>query len=371
MSLIGRQGLEKDEIVSKIKHLDGCGAASSTGDVGSRARARFDAQVDVASSALAVTDATAQLLNPVAQYLATLQSPHSKRMMMVGLRACLDAWFKDKPHEPVETFPWWEARYEHTNLIRSALAAAYSPPTANLYLAALRGVLKTCWKLRLMTWEGYGAVGSKEALPAVKGSNPDAGRRLTRVEQTALYAACERDATPSGRRDAAVLAVLFDAGLRRSELAALRCDDIDRVGRAVVVRAGKGKKSRRAPLTDNVERRVGAWLDAVRRSGRGSGPLFTAVSRAGKAGSTSISGRFVATLLAKRASGVLTTPASPHDTRRTFATDLSDAGVGLERICHLLGHASIETTRRYLKLDARADAEAVDTMTTWRDKAKL
>jgi integrase len=306
------------------------------------------------------------LRNPVLQFLATLGSPHSRRMMMCGLRTCLTLWFKGGQHPPVETFEWWTARYEHTNLIRAALAANYKPPTANLYLAALRGVMKTCWKLRLMTWEDFGAAGSKDALPTIKGSTVAGvavGRCLTLAEQTRLYAVCDADPAAAGRRDAALLAVLLDGGLRRAEAAELGVADVDRDRGYLIVRKGKGRKGREVQLTVNVATRAEAWATVA---GRRTGPLFMAVGRTGRVGKRPLTGRPVATMLAKRAAVAKVKDVSPHDTRRTFATNLHEAGVPLERIRDLLGHASIEMTRRYLRVDAAANRAAVDTLVAYR-----
>ena len=321
------------------------------------------------ASALITAGAATDLRDPVAQYLATLQSPNSRRMMLCGLRTCLDLWFKGRPHAPAETFPWWTARFEHTNMIRAALAAEYiSPATANLYLAALRGVMLMCWKLRHITWEEYGAAGSPQALPTIKGTaaHVDTGRCLTNDEQAALFTACAADPTPAGRRDAAVLSVLLYGGLRRAEAAALHVEDVDGQRMMITVRRGKGRKARTVPLLPRTAALVTAWMQAARRP---AGPLFTTVLRGGQAGRRPLTGRPIAALLAKRAAAAGVVDVTPHDTRRTFATNLYEAKVSLEEIRDLLGHASVEMTRRYLRLHEAAARAALDTLEAFRHGA--
>src|SRR5262249_6768416 len=82
--------------------------------------------------------------NPVAVYLASLGSANSRRAVRDRLRvvAALLAGADADPY----ALPWWRLGYQHTQAVRARLAEAYAPATCNLALAALRRVLKECWR---------------------------------------------------------------------------------------------------------------------------------------------------------------------------------------------------------------------------------
>src|SRR5206468_6866469 len=117
-----------------------------------------------------------------------------------------------------ETLDWPRLRYQHTQAVVAALRARYKPATANKHLAALRGVLKECWRLGLMPAEDYQRAADLER---VKATTLPRGRALTRRELRRLFQTCRADPRSSGARDAALLAVLYGAGLRPSERVAL------------------------------------------------------------------------------------------------------------------------------------------------------
>ena len=87
-------------------------------------------------------------------------------------------------------------------------------------MSALRGVLKTCWRLQLMNTDDYMRAVD---VPGIKGSGLDqaAGRMLSSGELVALLGSCRVDPSPAGCRDAAVLGLAAYAGLRRHEVAGL------------------------------------------------------------------------------------------------------------------------------------------------------
>ena len=105
---------------------------------------------------------------------------------------------------------------EHVTAIRTKLAETKAPATVNATLSALRGVAREAWRLGLMTSEDRMRI---EAVKGIKGSRLPAGRALSVGEVIALFDVCARDASPAGARDAAMLALLLGAGLRRAECA--------------------------------------------------------------------------------------------------------------------------------------------------------
>jgi len=89
--------------------------------------------------------------NAAVVYLAGL-SAGSRRAMRHALSVVADLAM---PGADPLAFPWGMLRYEHTQAIRTALADRYGTATANQALSALRGTLKTTWRLGQMTAEDY------------------------------------------------------------------------------------------------------------------------------------------------------------------------------------------------------------------------
>ena len=88
----------------------------------------------------------------------------------------------------LETMPWSALRYQHTAAVLSALMEKYKPSTANKMLAALRGVLKECWRLGYMTAEDYQRAAD---VPTIKSQTLPRGRALA-GEIAALMGTCGR-----------------------------------------------------------------------------------------------------------------------------------------------------------------------------------
>jgi integrase/recombinase XerD len=172
---------------------------------------------------------------------------------------------------------------------------------------------------------------------------------LDRGEQQALLAAPDRT-TWLGRRDYAIIALLFQTGLRVSELRGLRCDDVVLSTGAHVRCRGKGRKERCTPLTRQVVAVLRAWLKE--HAGQPHEPAFP--SRRG----TVLSRDAVERLIAKHAETASTKCSSltkkrvtPHVLRHTTAVTLLQAGNDRAVIALWLGHESIETTQMYLDAD--------------------
>ncbi len=232
---------------------------------------------------------------------------------------------------------WATLRYQHTAAIRAKLIETYAPATANKHLAALRGVLREAWRLGTMNAEDFHRASD---LPVVKGSTLPRGRALSTGELRALFDACGRDPSAAGSRDAAMLALLYGAGLRRAELVALDTTDYDAETGALTIRSGKGRKDRTAYATNGSKLALDAWL-AVRGSAKGT--LLPG----------RLSSQGVLRMVTKRAAEAKIKQFSPHDMRRTFISDLLDSGADLVTVQALAGHASPTTTARY---DRRGEA---------------
>jgi site-specific recombinase XerD len=113
------------------------------------------------------------------------------------------------------TLDWAKLRYQHTAAVRAVLMEKYSPATTNKMLTALKRVLQEALKLELISEKDYKGATDLRPVPGSKGLK---GRALSREEIAALLRVCQHDATPSGVRDAALIAILRGSGVRRREL---------------------------------------------------------------------------------------------------------------------------------------------------------
>lgn len=299
--------------------------------------------------------------NPAAAYVASLPSPASQRVQgeALGVLACLlleQGWPAVRAMRPAERWrlalglDWGQVRAGHVGQLRSRLVEHYAPATCNGHLAALRKVLAWARDMGQMPAEPYDA--ARRAAAVVKGNSRRAGREVQAVELGALAAACAADARPQGARDAAMLAVLYGAGLRRAEAVGLTLADYDADSGALQVR-GKGRHHRTSYVTNGAAQAMADWL-ALR--GPEPGPLFLGITSAGRiapADSEHMTGQAVLAMLRRRAAQAGVASFSPHDLRRTYAGDLLDAGADLATVQMLMGHASPTTTARY---DRRPEA---------------
>jgi integrase/recombinase XerC len=194
--------------------------------------------------------------------------------------------------------------------------------------AALRAYFS--WLLR------QGRIGSD---PARSLRAPSGGGRLPRVlsggEVSSLLDVPAASALE--RRDAAVLELLYAAGLRVSELCGLDRGDVDLSGRTVTV-LGKGGKQRRVPIHDTAVAALRAWFEDGRAELAGPPEAAFVNQRGARLGP-----RDVRRILDRRAA----TPTHPHALRHTYATHLLDGGADLRVVQELLGHASLATTQVY------------------------
>lgn len=238
-----------------------------------------------------------------------------------------------------DAFPWHHVRFQHAAAIRTRLAEAYAPTTANKILAALRCVLKHAFALGLIGAEDYERVRHVES---IRGVRIPRGRALPGGELRSLFAACD-PVKPGGARNAALLAVLYGGGLRRSEIVALDLADFDPTTGVLKVR-GKGNTERIAYVTNGARQALDAWL-AVR--GNDPGPLFVPVMKGGTVVLRRMTDQSVLDLVRRLARHAGIPRFSPHDLRRTFIGDMLDLGVDISTVQQLVGHAQVTTTARY------------------------
>ena len=247
---------------------------------------------------------------------------------------------------------WSAIRYQHTATIRAQLAKQYSPATANKIMSALRQALKQAWLLGGMSAEDYRRA---IELKPITGETIPAGRGITKGELLALFNACEQDTTPAGTRDAAIIGVMYAAGLRRQEIVSLSLGSFDRDSGQIVL-TGKRNKQRTAYLTNGA---LDAVLDWLQLRGDQNEALFVAINKGGRLDtSMQLSSQAIYNMLQKRALEAEVKAFSPHDLRRTFVSDLLDKGADITTVSKMAGHANVQTTARYDRRPEEAKKKA-------------
>lgn len=157
-------------------------------------------------------------------------------------------------------------------------------------------------------------------------------------------------------RDVAIFELFYSSGLRLSELAALNREDVDLNDRTLVVREGKGGKSRVVPIGGKAISALEKWLDM---RGHHIPDLDSAlfVSWKGKRlGNRSIQLRLDQWCKKKG----LPEHVHPHMLRHSFASHLLESSQDLRAVQELLGHSNISTTQIYTHLDFQHLSEIYD-----------
>jgi len=286
----------------------------------------------------------------VVAYLAGLDSPRTRQRMAQALNVASDLLTGGQKHA-LET-DWGRLQHEHIAALRTQLCDRYAPAGVNLILSAIKGVLKTAWRQGLIGAEHYHRVTD---IHGVKGQPLPPGRALSTGEISALFDACGRDVGPAAVRDAAILALLYAAGLRRSELVNLDYADYDQDTGELKIRRGKGRKDRIGYAANGSKDALEAWL-AVR--GITPGPLFIRIRKGGRIIHQRLSDHAVWEVTLRRATQAKIKPFAPHDMRRTFISHLLEHGADLSVVQRMAGHSQISTTARYDHRGLRAQREA-------------
>jgi integrase/recombinase XerD len=196
------------------------------------------------------------------------------------------------------------------------------------------------------------------AIPAKRQAQPSVNH-LT-IEQTRRLLAQPDRSTRRGRRDATLLATLYDTAARVQEFADLTVRDIRPQPPALAVLTGKGRKTRHVPLGDNTAALLNAYLaeHGLDKPGHDDHPLFTNQHRnkLSRGGIAWIIGKYQA----RAGDPALAADLSPHVLRHSKAMHLYEAGVPLPYIRDILGHVDLTTTEIYARASTEAKRKALE-----------
>lgn len=183
-------------------------------------------------------------------------------------------------------------------------------------------------------------------VPNIKRQGRKLGNWLTKEQATAMLAAPDAG-TLKGLRDRAILAVMLGAGLRREEVVGLRVAHLQqREARWVILNLlGKHNRTRTVPIASWVKVAIDKWTAAA---GIQSGVIFRPVLKGGRLQDGAINAQAIWDVVQQYAP---VDRLAPHDLRRTFAKLADAGGAPLVQIQMTLGHASVQTTERYIGSD--------------------
>jgi integrase/recombinase XerD len=291
---------------------------------------------------------------------------------LAGLRGCspatiasyrdtfrlLIAWFRDERSVPparltldhlsagtVTAFLGWlqDERRNSVSTRNQRLAAISSFAT---WMQAEDPARMSCWQDIL-------------AIPSKKQDRP-AVRHLT-VDQARLLLAAPDRSTRQGRRDATLLATLYDTGARVSEIADLAVRDVRLQRPALASLTGKGRKTRHVPLDGATITLLAAYLQEHRldQPGHEDHPVFFNQRRArlSRGGIAWVIRKYQAQIQDPQLACAVI---SPHVVRHSKTMHLYEAGVPLPYIRDILGHVELSTTEIYARASTEAKRKALE-----------
>ena len=267
--------------------------------------------------------------------LDSVSSPHTRRVYNLALDDFI-SWYRDEPRTGFSkaTVAAWRTSLESRKLGSSSI---------NIRLSAIRKLAVEASDNGLLAPELMAGI---LRVKGVKSKGVRVGNWLSLRQAQRLLSAPDVS-TAKGMRDRAILAFLLGCGLRRSEAAALTFAHIRQLdGRwCIVDLLGKHGRVRTVPVPTWVMLAINAWTSPASLA---DGRVFRPVNRADRLSGERLGEKAIWQMLRQYAQAVGIPGIAPHDARRTCAKLCRAAGGQLEQIQLLLGHASVQTTERYL-----------------------
>ena len=295
--------------------------------------------------------------DPVFLYIEQLKSLNSRDTILRSLNR-FAVWFG---YERVQDVPWSKVKYAtvsdyfqylgklpvYDESGKQVATRALSPSTKNLYLNALRGTLAKAAKIDGVSPDKTVSVRELEQIKEIKS---DTGKRIKPIRritplQVRKILATSKAAPNTGFRDHALLGLLIYCGLRVSEVTTLRYPSDISVKQRLIKVKGKGDKERIVQLSPNI---VAILKEYMRLRGRKHGSLFLPMNRHGNINYNGTMCTNAVRKLITRHAGKIVAGIRPHDFRHACATLLAQSGSSVFVIREILGHQSIETTKRYI-----------------------
>lgn len=266
----------------------------------------------------------------------------------LGDLSCFARWFEQANGEELraDNITPTDVRLYREHL----LSEKARPSTINRRLAVLRAFGRFLQDEGLVNYNIVGFVrGLKEQKAAPKWLDRREQAALTRELERTLAGAKTEPARRLAIRDRAAVVLMLNTGLRASEICDLDLQDVEiseRKGQ-IRVRSGKGDKERLIPLNRTARAALKDWLEI-----RPEGPGGVWIGKRGE--ELAVNGLQVRLIKLARRTGI---EATCHRLRHSFAKNLIDSGISLEKVSALLGHERITTTLIYV-VPSQQDLEA-------------
>jgi integrase len=232
--------------------------------------------------------------------------------------------------------------------------------------AIIKVFLSVALRDNILTQAQATQMGLKPYKARVARDNKTTGRRLSVLEVQQLRQSVDTSIA-KGKRDILILDLGLFLGLRESEIADLRMVDFqNEKGRLHAIILGKGNKTRKLPVHQQVYDDLIAWCEVAGLTWYDDKPLLYSVDRWGNISDRKISPTDVARTVCHYGakSGIATRKGrgrlGAHDLRRTMARRSFDRGASLPQVQKTLGHANIETTMTYIGYEQGNGKNAVD-----------
>ncbi|MDP5136713.1 site-specific integrase [Rheinheimera baltica] len=289
---------------------------------------------------------------PCALYLGRL-SPTSRSSIASQLKsvAKLMNW-------PDDYGPYFaKIDYQQALVIRAVLInAGWQPRSVNRAMIAIRGIVKVAVMLGTVDQREAAHIATIDRL-----KHPEhQGSPLSTKQVNQLFTLLERGRSAVAKRNVAIFALLLGTGLRRSELVSLILSDYNRRDHTLLVRHGKGNKSRLLFLPKWCQEHLAEWLKIRRLD---DGYLLCKTYTSGKVVlDIGLTVSAVYRLIKDKLAAIGVPNASPHDMRRTFITRLLEQNVDINTVRQMAGHADISTTTVYDKRDHQFMKSAAHTL---------
>jgi len=284
---------------------------------------------------IAVANRTGDWRRLKALVLDSVSSPITKRVYNLGLDEFF-AWYEQEPRPGFTkaTVSAWRVALE---------ARGLGSVSINVRITAVRKLAVEAADNGLLAPELAAGI---TRVKGAKSKGVRVGNWLS-VQQAQRLLNAPDVSTKKGLRDRAMLAVLLGCGLRRSEVAALTLKHIQQRDNrwCIVDLVGKHGRVRTIPVPTWVKVAVDAWTAAAELT---EGHVLRPVGRGDRVLGERMTEKVVWQLLQPYARATGVPGIAPHDLRRSCAKMCRAAGGELEQIQLLLGHASVQTTERYL-----------------------
>ena len=258
----------------------------------------------------------------------------------------LQVWTADWSQLPVQAFE---------SLDRGIRNGWASTSSRNAMRDAVRSVLREALNAGILTHDqAHPRLNAVRPEKQIRDETKQSRGHVPEARTEKVFHALAQDSSLTARRDAALIALLVGAGLRRAEATSVKLEDLDAYQETLVV-TGKGGHVRDVPLSPGVRRAVLSWL---RHRGDAPGYLLTPLTRTTPR-QPILTSRLATNTVAQVVARRYGPDVAPHDLRRTFTGDLLDSGADLSVVSKILGHTNPATTAGYDRRGQAARRRAV------------